>query len=69
MRSATPRGGSKTKKDYRGEMYVFTDLAAEAWPQDTLAAFGKSLDELPGTNVYLIDVGALRAERPWAWRV
>ena len=47
-----------TKKDYRGEIYVFTDLAAEAWPQESLAAFGKSLEQLPGTNVYLIDVGA-----------
>src|SRR6185295_7968913 len=48
----------ETKKDYRGEVYVFTDMAAEAWPEETLAKFAKSLDELPGANVYLIDVGA-----------
>jgi hypothetical protein len=48
----------ETKKDYRGEVYVFTDMAVEAWPEETLAKFAKSLDALPGANVYLIDVGA-----------
>src|SRR5262245_50828419 len=48
----------ETKKDYRGEIYVFTDMAAEAWPEDTLTKFAKSLDAMPGANVYLIDVGA-----------
>jgi hypothetical protein len=47
-----------TKKDFRGEVYVFTDLAAEAWPQSTTSALAKSLDSMPGANVYLIDVGA-----------
>lgn len=47
--------------DHRGEIYVFTDLASEAWPEDALAAFAKRLDELPGTNLYVIDVGV---ERP-----
>ncbi|MCC7475727.1 MAG: BatA and WFA domain-containing protein [Pirellulales bacterium] len=47
------------KKEYRGELYVFTDLSAEAWPESSVAALAKSLDELPGTNVYLIDVGVL----------
>lgn len=46
------------KPDYRGEIYVFTDLAAEAWPADVLADFHKQLDATPGANVYLIDVGA-----------
>ena len=36
---------------------MFTDLAAEAWPEDTLASFAAQLKEMPGTNVYLIDVG------------
>ncbi len=49
----------QSKKDYRGEIYVFTDLSAEAWPEATVAAFAKSLDEMPGANVYLVDVGAL----------
>lgn len=47
------------KPEYRGEIYVFTDMAAEAWPADAIADFGKRLDELPGANVYLIDVGVL----------
>jgi hypothetical protein len=45
------------KPDYRGEIYVFTDLAAEAWPADMRADFAKRLDELKGANIYLIDVG------------
>ena len=48
-----------TKKDFRGEVYVFTDLAVEAWPEATVTAFAKSLEEMPGANVYLVDVGAL----------
>ena len=47
-----------TKKDYRGEVYIFTDMSAEAWSEDTLASFTKALNEQAGTNVYLIDVGA-----------
>jgi hypothetical protein len=46
------------KPDYRGEVYVFTDLAAEAWPESAVAEFKQRLDEMPGANVYLIDVGA-----------
>ena len=34
MRCATPTRWLEDKKDYRGEIYVFTDLAAEAWPED-----------------------------------
>ena len=45
------------KKDFRGEIYVFTDMAADAWSADTLTQFAKSLDQLAGTQVYLIDVG------------
>src|SRR3954447_2011831 len=48
----------ETKKDYRGELYVFTDMAAAAWPEERLSKVAKSLDQLPGANVYLIDVGA-----------
>jgi hypothetical protein len=46
------------KQDYRGEIYVFTDLATEAWPESSLAVVAKQLDASPGTNLYLIDVGA-----------
>jgi hypothetical protein len=48
----------EAKQDVRGEIYVFTDMASEAWQQDSLTQLSKSLDELPGTNIYLIDVGA-----------
>src|SRR3954452_8730989 len=48
----------ETKKDFRGEIYAFTDMSAEAWPQDSVSQFAKSLDQLPGANVYLIDVGS-----------
>jgi hypothetical protein len=48
-----------SKKDFRGEVYVFTDLSAEAWPSAAVSEFAKSLDALPGANVYLIDVGVL----------
>jgi hypothetical protein len=52
----------ESKKDYRGEVYVFTDLAAEAWPESTVATFAKTLEAMPGANVYLIDVGALETK-------
>lgn len=45
------------KPGYRGEIYIFTDMAAEAWPRDELDEFRKQLDAMPGTSVYLIDVG------------
>lgn len=51
----------KMQTDHRGEVYVFTDLAAVDWSEDALAAFKSRLDEAPGTSVYLIDVGV---ERP-----
>src|SRR3972149_984075 len=46
---------------YRGEIYVFTDLAAIEWSEDMLADLAAQLDELADANVYLIDVGI---ERP-----
>ena len=51
----------KMQTDHRGEIYVFTDLASADWSDDALAAFTGRLDELPGTSVYIIDVGV---ERP-----
>src|SRR5262245_58650686 len=47
----------ENQKEFRGEMYVFTDLAAEAWPRDALTGLAARLKEMPSTNVYLIDVG------------
>jgi hypothetical protein len=43
--------------DHRGEIYIFTDLAATVWSPDTLAGFAARLEELSGANVYLLDVG------------
>jgi hypothetical protein len=51
----------KLQTDHRGEVFVFTDLAVADWSEDALAAFQARLDELPGTSVYIIDVGV---ERP-----
>lgn len=42
---------------YRGEVYVFTDMARVVWSDDVLADFAAQLDELGDVNVYLIDVG------------
>ncbi|MGD9632110.1 MAG: BatA domain-containing protein [Pirellulales bacterium] len=51
----------KLQTDHRGEVYVFTDLAAVDWSDDALAAFKSRLDEAPGARVYVVDVGV---ERP-----
>jgi len=47
--------------DHRGEIYVFTDMAAEAWSDDALASFASRLEQLTGTSLFVIDVGV---ERP-----
>jgi hypothetical protein len=41
----------------RKEIYVFTDLAAAAWPGETAAALQDCLIKVPGVTVCLIDVG------------
>jgi len=51
----------KLQTEHRGEVYVLTDLAAADWSDEALSAFRDRLDELPGTSVYIIDVGV---ERP-----
>jgi hypothetical protein len=48
------------KRDFRGEIYVFTDMAVEVWPKDELEEFRQELDKSPGTNLYLIDVGVAK---------
>lgn len=48
------------QQGYRGEIYVFTDLAGAEWPDDVLTRFAGQLDQLPDVNVYLIDVGLQR---------
>ena len=57
----------ETKKDFRGEIYVFTDMAAEAWPQETLATFGKSLEQLPGVERVPHRCRRVGTERLGAW--
>jgi hypothetical protein len=47
----------REQKDFRGEIYVFTDMSTVAWSPDTLHELAGGLRDLPGTNVYLIDVG------------
>jgi hypothetical protein len=47
----------RQQRDHRGEMYVFTDMASEVWTEGALADLAARLKELPGANVYLIDVG------------
>jgi hypothetical protein len=41
----------------RKEIYIFTDLARGAWPDRQLAGLQKSLEQLPGLGIYVIDVG------------
>ncbi|HVU89858.1 MAG TPA: BatA domain-containing protein [Pirellulales bacterium] len=43
----------------RKEIYVFTDLAATAWSTDTPDRLTRTLAELPGLALYVIDVGVL----------
>jgi hypothetical protein len=47
----------REQTDFRGEIYVFTDMSTEAWPKDMLHELAAELRDLPRTNVYLIDVG------------
>lgn len=41
------------------EVYVFTDLASSAWRKDGLPRLRDALEQMPGVNVYVIDVGVL----------
>ena len=41
------------------EVYVFTDLAAGAWRKENSQRLHEALDQMPGINVYIIDVGVL----------
>src|SRR3954470_6265082 len=47
----------ETKKDYRGEVYVFTDMAAEAWPEETLPEVSEMARGVAGGEGFFIDVG------------
>jgi hypothetical protein len=41
------------------EVYVFTDLASSAWRKESSQKLRETLDQMPGVNVYVIDVGVL----------
>jgi hypothetical protein len=41
------------------EVYVFTDLASSAWRKESSQRLREALDQMPGINVYVIDVGVL----------
>jgi hypothetical protein len=41
------------------EVYVFTDLASSAWRKESSQKLREALDQMPGINVYVIDVGVL----------
>lgn len=49
----------------RKELYVFTDLSQAAWPAEAAARVKARLDELHGTGVYVIDVGAEKPVDDW----
>jgi len=46
------------KEDYRGEVFVVTDMAQVDWKPKALDAFAQQLERLPEVSVYIIDVGA-----------
>ncbi|HEY2251402.1 MAG TPA: BatA and WFA domain-containing protein [Planctomycetaceae bacterium] len=41
------------------EVYVFTDLASSAWRKEPSQMLREKLEQMPGVNVYVIDVGVL----------
>ncbi len=41
----------------RKEIYIFSDLSRSAWPLGRAAQLQERLKELPGTGIYVIDVG------------
>ncbi|RIK74608.1 MAG: hypothetical protein DCC67_16380 [Planctomycetota bacterium] len=45
------------KEERRQEVFVFTDLAAAAWPEDALKAINRALAEAPDVRIYVVDCG------------
>ena len=45
------------RQDHRREVYVFTDLASAVWNDAASQQVAAALDEHPGTQLYLVDVG------------
>lgn len=52
----------KTSSLERREIYVFTDLAATAWPEEQIAQAKRVLEDATRTGVYFVDVGVPRLE-------
>jgi hypothetical protein len=44
------------------EVYVFTDLSASAWRKEGLPRLHEALTQMPGINVYVIDVGVTKPQ-------
>ncbi len=45
------------QQDRRQEVFVFSDLAAAAWPEDGLKAVQDAMAEAPDVRIYIVDVG------------
>ncbi|MBA3485202.1 MAG: BatA domain-containing protein [Pirellulales bacterium] len=45
------------QEDRRQEVFVFSDLAAAAWPADGLKAIEAAMAEAPDVRIYVVDVG------------
>jgi hypothetical protein len=43
--------------EYRQEVFLFSDMSAAEWNEETLALLNESLAEAPDVRVYLVDVG------------
>lgn len=50
-------GLTAEQEDCRQEVFVFSDLAAAAWPLEGLEAIRAALAEAPDVRIYLVDVG------------
>ncbi|NMC20905.1 MAG: hypothetical protein GYA33_10850, partial [Thermogutta sp.] len=52
----------KTSSLERREIYIFTDLAATAWPEDQIPQAKRVLEDEKRTGVYFVDVGVPQPE-------
>ncbi len=52
----------KTSSLERREMYVFTDLAATAWPENQIPQIKQLIEKEYNSSIYFVDVGVPQAE-------
>ena len=50
---------AEKKDEYRPEVYVFTDLSAASWNEETIEVVADQLESYPELTLYLVDVGVL----------